>query len=251
METIRKPFQGVWNIIRFNRHFFIRALVFILALSYLFFYVDIFARSFVFYALVIVITSLFIPLAVSWYVYDFSGLYLLNWVALPPNPIIANINAGFDEITCLLKEKFNKAEIHIFDFYDPAKHTEVSIKRAREAYPPHPDTHLITTSKLPLDSESADVIFLFLAAHEIRDTNERIIFFSETRRILKPTGKIYVTEHLRDIPNFLAYNIGFFHFHSKSTWLETFSRSGLHVADTIKNNPFITTFTLTKNGATL
>lgn len=251
METIRKPFQGVWNIIRFNRHFFISALLVILALACLYFFVDAFARPFVLGALIIIITLLIIPLAVSWYVYDLSGLYRLNWVTLPPNPVIANINAGFDEISSLLHIKFTGAQMHVFDFYDPAKHTEVSIKRAREAYPPYPGTQNTTTAAIALDDDCADAVFLFLSAHEIRNKEERVMFFSEARRIVKPGGKIYVTEHLRDIPNLLAYNMGFFHFHSKSAWLETFRLSGLQVTEAIKNNPFITTFTLIKNGDTL
>ncbi len=66
--------------------------------------------------------------------------------------------------------------------------------------------------------------------------------------MLAKTGKIIVTEHLQDRANFLAYNIGFFHFHSRTTWLNTFQSAGLNVADEIKVTPFITTFILDKNG---
>jgi hypothetical protein len=46
----------------------------------------------------------------------------------------------------------------------------------------------------------------------------------------------------------MAYNFGFFHFHSKNTWLKTFHRSGLTITNEIKITPFITTFILDKNG---
>ena len=57
-----------------------------------------------------------------------------------------------------------------------------------------------------------------------------------------------VTEHLRNTINFLAYNIGFFHFHAKATWLKTFESAGFRVTEEIKISAFITTFTLDKNG---
>ena len=138
----------------------------------------------------------------------------------------------------------------MFDFYDPAKHTEVSIRRAREAYPPFPNTQQVKPADLPLQDNSADKIFAILSAHEIRNEIERKSFFQELRRVLSPTGQIIVTEHLRDTANFLAYNIGAFHFHSKASWLKAFQSSGLRVSEEIKITPFITTFILDKNGVT-
>lgn len=162
---------------------------------------------------------------------------------------IVNINAGFDETSTLLKGKSKDSELIVFDFYDPLRHTEVSIKRARKAYPPHPDTQQVNTSCLPLPANYADKIFVILAAHEIRNSNERIAFFKELNRIVKPTGQIMIIEHLRNVPNFVAYNIGFFHFHSKSSWHKTFQGARLNISKELKITPFITTFILEKNGA--
>jgi SAM-dependent methyltransferase len=162
-----------------------------------------------------------------------------------------NIHAGFDETSILLRQKYISTSIpgqlNVFDFYDPAKHTEISIKRARNAMTPFPGTIPIQTGHLPLPDQYADVVFNILAAHEIRDESERVTFFKEIHRILKPGGKVVVTEHLRDLPNLLAYNIGFFHFHSKITWLQTFYAADFDVETTIKITPFITTFILTKH----
>jgi hypothetical protein len=93
-------------------------------------------------------------------------------------------------------------------------------------------------------------VFAFLSAHEIRDEQERVVFFKELGRIVKASGRIIVTEHLRDIPNFLAYNIGFLHFHSKTSWLNTFKESGLRIEKEIKNTTFISTFILVKDATT-
>lgn len=250
---MRKPFQGVWNIIRFNWHFYALAL---LVVSLLFL-----AKSWVadtyhpllhFFLLVSILTTL-LSLLISSYVYDFSGLYTFNWLNpyIPAAPEkIVNIHAGFDETSESLARKFAESELRVLDFYDPKVHTEISIKRARKAYPPYPGTQCIQTQHLPLKSDSIDVIFLILAAHEIRNQAERDTFFQELRRILKTDGKIVLVEHLRDLPNFIAYTIGFFHFYPKKTWLQTFKKNHLRLLDTLKITPFIRAFILNKHANT-
>lgn len=248
---MRKPFQGVWNIVRFNWHFYILALLFfIITLSFLIFI----KTPFDIYLSVLgilIFSSTFISLAVSYYVYDFSGLYELNWIENSNKYYeIVNINSGFDETSHLLKNKFPNAKLSVLDFYDPKKHTEISIKRARKAYPVFPNTKPVTTNNLALADNEADLIFLTFAVHEIRNEQERIIFFKELKRILKPSGQIIISEHLRDTTNFLAYNIGFLHFYSRKTWYKTFEMANFVVKKEEKLTPFISKFTLTKYGIT-
>jgi len=251
MESIRKPFQGVVNIVRFNWHFYVLSAAFVLLMLILSLYLN---KPFSLYLVIlsIIITAVFVTsLLTSFYVYDLSNLYKLSWLDLLPKfdgAKILNINAGFDETSALLNNKFPGAAITVFDFYDPIKHTEVSIKRARKAYPPYPGTQKIITSVLPLPDDYADKVFLILAAHEIRNEEERIVFFKELNRVLKPRGQVVVTEHLRDIPNFLAYNIGFLHFFPKRSWKNVFAGAGFVITKEIKITPFITTFILEKNG---
>jgi ubiquinone/menaquinone biosynthesis C-methylase UbiE len=252
MGKIRKPFQGVSNIVRFNWHFYVLSLAAILFVLWANQYLE----SYRFYTnilLFFILTPTLVSLFVSYYVYDFSDLYKLDWLDdlfLFPNEKILNINAGFDETSVLLKEKYPNSELIVFDFYDPEKHTEVSIKRARNAYPPYPKTVTINTSKLPLMDNSIDIIFITFAAHEIRNDGERVLFFKEINRILTKNGNIVVTEHLRDLPNFLAYNVGFFHFMSKNSWYQTFENADLKIDKEEKITPFISTFLLKKNGNT-
>ena len=252
MDKVRKPFQGISNIIRFNWHFYLIAIVLILLILLLSVYSNSTIKSILqIFALLISIT-IFISLIVSYYVYDLSSFYKFRWIKNNDDNIsIININAGFDETSELLKRKFINSNLTALDFYNPKKHTEVSIKRARKKYPPYPNTKKTETSKIEIESNSIDKIFVILSAHEIRNEKERIAFFSELNRILNPKGQIIVIEHLRDISNFLAYNIGAFHFYSKSSWLNTFNKSKLRVISEIKNTPFISIFTLEKNGITI
>lgn len=251
MEVTRKPLQGVRNIVRFNWHFYLIAFI---AFTLLFLFQSSIPdqfRIFILSASIVAFLTMIISLVVSYYVYDFSNLYSLNWLPNSEFNKVLNINAGFDETSQIIKSKFPNCELTICDFYDKGKHTEVSIKRARSAYPPLVGTIQVSTSSLPFKDNEFDYSLAILSAHEIRDKSEIVQFFNELKRVTKPNGQIFVTEHLRDFNNFLAYTIGFFHFYSKSTWNETFKLASLSIEREIKTTPFITTFILKTNGDTL
>lgn len=251
MGRIRKPFQGVTNIIRFNWHFYLLPVVLVLSILSLSIYSN---GQYAFYMSIVsllVIVPVLISLIVSFYVYDLSNLYTFDWLDdlnINTEGKILNINAGFDETSALLHSKYPGSEIKVFDFYDPQKHTEISIKRARNAYPPYGGTMQSSTSSLPVQENTADNVFVIFSAHEIRNDTERTNFFKELNRTVRQSGKIIITEHLRDTANFIAYNIGAFHFLSRSTWNETFQGAGLRICNEIKITPFITSFILEKNG---
>jgi ubiquinone/menaquinone biosynthesis C-methylase UbiE len=250
MEAIRKPFQGVWNIIQFNWHFYLLSIVFVLLMVGAAHLVNPSFKTLVYILAAFAFVSTVISLAVSFYIYDVSSLYKLTWldgIIKEPQHLIVNINAGFDETSILLQQKFPRAQLTVLDFYNPKKHTEVSIKRARKAYPAFTGTQQTTTTGFPLNDNTADSIFVILAAHEIRNKDERTVFFKELKRVVKPNGQIIVTEHIRDIANFTAFNIGFFHFYADGLWRDTFYQAGLNIQQQIKITPFISTFILTKN----
>lgn len=250
MNNNRKPLEGVYNIIRFNWHFYAYSIPVILFIAYMGWYFSGVVSILHFTAAALAALSIVISLLVSWYIYDSSNLYTLNWLDgfdIPQNKRIANINAGFDETSTLIQNKYQGSVLEVFDFYDPKKHTEVSIERARKAYPPYPGTIQIDTGNLLLEKEIYDIIFLILSVHEIRNNSERIRFFSQLKASLKPNGRIIIVEHQRDIVNFLAFNIGFLHFHSPDTWLENFRSAGLNVAEAKKLTPFLNIYSLVKS----
>lgn len=247
--VIRKPYQGVSNIIRFNWHFYVFAAITVLLLlaagtlmgNVMFWPCLVLASG--------IIASTCMSLFVSYYVYDRSGLYEFIWLR-QFNKVstrnVVNIHAGFDETSSTIKKNFPHATLQVFDFYDPSMHTEISIERARQAYPPYNGTFKIMTSQLPIAEKSIDIIFNIFALHEVRHRDERIHFMKEQVRSLRHDGKIVVVEHLRDIPNFLAYNIGFFHFLSGQEWSTNFQQAGLSLDKKFKITPFITVFILRK-----
>ncbi|MEY4904550.1 MAG: hypothetical protein RLZZ292_2365 [Bacteroidota bacterium] len=249
----RTPFQGVWNIIRFNWHFYLLAVSALGVAVFLIKSIDVASSPYLYLLLLLFLIGTLVAttlsLGVSFYVYDWSNLYRFTWLddlMLNEKNTIVNIHAGFDETSVLLQQHFPTTQLSVFDFYNPAQHTEISIKRARKAYPPYPNTQVISTIVLPLAEESVAAIFVLFAAHEIRNEVERILFFQEINRCLTPNGQLFVTEHLRDLPNFLAYNLGFFHFLSKKTWQTTFQKSNFMIQKEIMLTPFVRNFVLEK-----
>jgi len=249
MGPVRKPFQGVWNVVRFNWPFYAWSLgiaslllCFSRALSEPY-------RGCAAIAAALLIGAAVVSLLATFCIYDLSGLYQMHWAGeCLPGACILNIHAGFDETSALLKERYPDSDLVVLDFFDPKRHTEASIRRARKACRPLPGTRSTSTADVPLPDHSADKILVTLSAHEIRDRDQRIAFFKELTRCLKPDGQIIVTEHLRDLQNFLAYSIGFFHFLSAASWHDTFCRAGLTICAKRKTTPFITTFILERHG---
>ncbi|MGB4772276.1 MAG: methyltransferase domain-containing protein [Chitinophagaceae bacterium] len=249
MGTKRKIGSGIYKVVRFNWHFYVIAVVVLGLLIFFLSNTSGWLNIGGWILVLMAMLSVLISLLVTFYVYDLSGLYDLSWLkhpALGSHASIINIHAGYDETTELIVSKFPNAEVEVFDFFDPKKHTEVSIQRARILYPSFPGTRNISTEHIPLANKTADLILLIFAAHEIRDDEERRRFFVECGRILKSQGHIVVVEHLRDLPNALAYNIGFFHFHSSHTWEETFKTAGLSVLEKRKINTFVNLYILGK-----
>lgn len=246
MEIERRKFQGVLNILSFNRHFYVAGLSIlslIIASKYLFQWPDLWHEI----VIVAFLYGLIMPLIISAYVYDFSGYYHFKWLEKlsskdAGNTQIVNINAGFDETSFSIKHHFPQSDLKVFDFYDAERHTEPAIVRARKVSTVYPNTQQIKTNRIPLKDKSVDIIFLLSAAHEIRSHEEKILFLSECHRVCKPDGNVVLVEHLRDVPNFFAFSIGFTHFFSKKTWENAFKSAGFQSFEESKFTPFMSIF---------
>ena len=246
MVQKRRPFQGVLNILSFNRHYYVFGLIAIAVL----FATRLFIMwpTFIFWIVVgAFLYGLIMPLLVSAYVYDFSGYYRFDWLQKvvynkKNAEVIVNINAGFDETSFILGAKFPVADVKVFDFYDAGRHTEPAIKRARKVSLEYPNTKEIASHSIPLKDKSVDLVFLLSAAHEIRSNSEKVQLLKECRRVCKPDGNVVMVEHLRDFPNFVAFSIGFTHFFSRATWKRAFEDAGFSFFAETKFTPFMSIF---------
>lgn len=187
-----------------------------------------------------------LSLAVSHYVYDRSRLRQGAWldgVDATRLRCVVVLHAGQDEASDTAARLLPSAEIKTFDFYGACNGTP-SLKRAR-ALAPKRDL-VINSNNVPLKNETLELGLVVFAAHEIRDDVERAGLFRELRRVLAPTGRVIVVEHLRDGWNFLAYGPGAFHFFSEQKWRRSFANGGLKLMRETSCTRFVRIFELAK-----
>jgi len=244
---MRTQYEGALNVLRFNwpRYAFGVFVVLVTATDCLRASGVLSVAFAVFASLALL--ALLLPFIATHYIYDRSSLYAMPWLKsfdTERPEVLLNITAGFDESSALLHERFPGSNLQVVDFFDPQLHTEPSIARARNAYPPFPGTRYMRNGALPVDPGSVDLVIAFLSLHEVRDHGERVAVLNALRRSVRPAGRVIVTEHLRDLPNLLVFTIGVFHFHSHRTWLRAFTDAGFVVEAEQRTTPFITTFIL-------
>nr|WP_290928363.1 methyltransferase [Haliscomenobacter sp.] len=208
---MRKPFQGVLNIVRFNWHFYVFAFALVLGL---FFVANYFAppvRTVLIGVGILATASTLISLLASFYVYDLAGLYNFTWLDQQnATNTVVNINAGFDETSTLLKAKFKAGGADCADFMTlrtlkfPSKEQRKPILR----FPGHNKLK----PNLQLLDDSVDKIFVILSAHEIRDESERVTFFKALKRAIKPLGKYTSSNICAMCPIFWLTTSAFFTF---------------------------------------
>lgn len=252
-KTARGPFDGVLNILRYNWTQYTGAAVVVIggAAVLALWRPSPGIAAVGWSGVVIAAAWALASLVVSHVVYDRSALYRWTWLgrvfAAAPQRW-ATVHAGLDESTAALTERFSEPPLAVLDIFDPAEMTERSIARARQDAEGAPRAAAARFSALPLASGGCDAIMIILGAHELRRATAREAFFGEVRRALAPGGVAVVVEHLRDAANFAAFGPGFVHFHSRRTWLRTFSAAGLHVCDAFGVTPFVAVFVLTPAG---
>jgi len=89
-----------------------------------------------------------------------------------------------------------------------------------------------------------DADLLVVDFHDPVTTTEPSI--ERARKVQTGSGDILAVKatDLRDLANFLAYSVGFRHFHSRREWQRTFAGAGLAVRREFAHTPFIRVFVL-------
>lgn len=237
-------YRGVAQIVAYNRTFYAASALAICASAMAMFWTPPMARI----AIAVFLSAAFYwtvaSLLASHWVYDRSSLYSLDWLTVRPVYWLS-IHAGLDEMSGLIRNKFPECEYRVLDVFDPKEMTEPSIARAREMSG-RDRLEAVSWRRLTADDAVFDTIFLLFMAHEFRHAEARLGFFREIARVLAPHGRVVIVEHLRDLPNFLAFGPGFFHFQSRQTWLSTLQASGLEIIRESKITPFVRVFEATR-----
>jgi SAM-dependent methyltransferase len=245
--SMRGPWQGVMQILTFNRRFYLATgggvCIALCALPVL----PAAARAAVLLAAVPAIYWSLASLVASHYVYDCFPLYDLRWIAgelgHAPRRWI-NLHSGLDETSALLQAVFPAAEGVVADIFDPSAMTEVSIREARQRKPSATPALRVRYDALPFRDGSFDAAFALFAAHELRRHEQRVRLFREVARILASDGTFVLMEHTRDWRNFLAFGPGFLHFFSRRAWQRAAEEAGFALQSERFKTPLVRAYAL-------
>lgn len=249
----RGPLHGVAQIVRFNWPSYVAGLA-VVALSIAALRLDAvtgLVRAGVWAVAVPTAWWLVASLLASHWVYDRSRLYAFDWLrdCLDETPRDwIHLHAGLDESTGLLEQRLGVAPRAVHDFFRAEALTEPSLARARKLRRSDPRTRPAPLDALPLEAAACDAVFSVFSAHEVRDSAARAALFREMARVLRPAGAIVLVEHLRDLPNFVAYGPGSLHFLGRSAWQETAAASGLAIRREVAITPLVKALVLRSTG---
>lgn len=245
--TMRRPYQGVLQILEFNWRRYLVTVASIAAALLALPHMQTALRAAAFVFIVPAIFWIASSLLVSHYVYDCFPLYDLTWLsrmlARTPKRWV-NIHCGFDETSSLLAAVFPDAAGTVIDIFDPRVMTGASIHQAQRNSHAAIAPIYARPDDLGLEAESLDTAFCIFAAHELRQHADRVKLFKEVARVLEVGGEFVVIEHLRDWRNFLAFGPGFLHFFSQYAWRRAAAHAGLSLRTEFSRTPFVHVFIL-------
>lgn len=241
--TKRGRYDGVANIWRYNRRFYLSTLVLLVFIAAVSIWLPFALRALALAGVAVGAYWTFASLAVSHYIYDRSSLYDFSWMpASVRGSSLVNVHAGLDESSKRIREQFPRARLRIFDIFDRNEMPEPSIHRARELSHSTLMAEAVSWRALPAEDNDCDAVFVIFSAHELRRHEARVAFLREAARIAKPNGRLVLIEHLRDVPNFLAFGPGFFHFFSRAEWLATATDATWALHSEFPITPFVRVF---------
>ena len=180
--------------------------------------------------------------AIVW-VFAVGARHRWDWVrtasASPKHWI--NITTGFDDSTETLRRLLPASRGEAFDVFDPTIEHESALLTARSRYRPsggHGSTGDLARS---LGSGTSDAAYLLMSAHEARGS-DRAALFGAISEALTATGRLILVEHLRDLPNRIAFGPGANHFQTRDTWLQAIGDAGLVPIDEARLTPYVRGF---------
>ena len=244
---IRRPYQGVVQILQFNRRSYLITSAGIAATLLATPFLPSLWRAGLLLAISPALFWMASSLLVSHYVYDRFPLYDLTWLShvlsRPPRQWI-NIHCGLDETSCILAAIFPDSVGQVVDIFEPRVMTEPSIRQARRVQHNEIQAAAARFDDLVFAPNSFDAAFAIFSAHELRHHDQRVSLFKEIARVLIRGGELVLIEHSRDWRSFLAFGPGFLHFFSPREWRSAGSSAGLQMRTEFSLTPFVHVYVL-------
>jgi SAM-dependent methyltransferase len=178
-------------------------------------------------------------LLATWWVYDHADVYRRVPADLGAVGEWCSVHTGFDEATPVLTAVVGGAPATIVALAVPGR---ASIRRARAGGGAPSDGLAGTCAVLPVATGSCDTAFLTFAVHEVRVPENQRTLFAELHRVVRPGGRLVVTEHVRDAANAAVFGPGALHFGSAWRWRALAARAGFDCGSETKITPYVRRF---------
>ncbi|MGI8940041.1 MAG: class I SAM-dependent methyltransferase [Iamia sp.] len=169
-----------------------------------------------------------ISLAATWWVYDHRRVHDLIPRGLASVGSWASVHAEFDDPTPDLARGVGHRPDAVVTLRLPSRPAR------RGLVPVDPEV-----GRVGLASGSLDTAFVTFAAHELRDRAHQRVLFADLARVLRPGGRLVLTEHLRDRSNLAVYGPAAFHFQPARTWIDRAAEAGLQQESDTPLTPFV------------
>lgn len=180
-----------------------------------------------------IVLNILLAVVASYILYDRSALYkpkeLFADLKIKDSDRAIFLHASFDPVSRELEELIRPENLKVYNIYGNRHEDEKSVRISNRVFPAHPADQVVDPAALPDPTNSVDYIFAITSLHEILAQSDRVRFFEEAKRVLKDDGTLIVCEQMRDLTNFLFFNIGVFHFVSLGDWKAAISEAGLRL----------------------
>lgn len=200
----------------------------------------------------------------TWWVYDHAHVYERAARGLGAVGAWATVHTGFDaatpvlaatlaappaavhEVGCAGRSSLRRARVRVLrdDEGDALRTAGRSVEpRAARQVVHRTDVGAGGDHLLPGPDGSLDTVFLTFAVHEVRDRDDQRALFADIHRVLRPGGRLVVTEHLRDLANGAVFGPGSLHFQRADVWRTRAAESGFDLVAELAVTPFVRRFT--------
>lgn len=125
-----------------------------------------------------------------------------------PTDRLAAIDLGLRQQAILLSSRLTTGRVTVIDVYNPRLTPNPALARARRQAPPtrqdpRLDWYDGQFNLLPLPDSSVEAVFMFQVLSEFSQHGDRLALLREVRRILKPSGRLLVSEQTASWLNWL------------------------------------------------
>jgi ubiquinone/menaquinone biosynthesis C-methylase UbiE len=183
----------------------------------------------------------FLMLAALWTahrLYDADGLQsddlLFAMSQAQPTDKLANIDLGLRQQAIMLSRHLTTGKITVIDVYNPQLATGSSLARARLQAPSSKQDPRLTWSDghislLPMPDASVTAVFMSQVLSEFGQHGDQQMLLREIRRILKPGGRLLITEQTASWLNWLLVGTSSAKLQPAEYWRDLLLEAGFEI----------------------